>query len=629
MTVRTLRWLARLSWLAWLLLGLAACGERDVEGAGGAPRRAGEPGRATEPASGPPEAAAERGAPDAGPRPLAEPPGPEPRQERLRREWERYGDVVIEHSVADLPAGERGFARLLLEAAALVEELHLLQIHPSNIEWRDRIEREGTGLERGIFHRYQSPWCLDDPDPGCCALAAPPPREYGRGMWPAGLGRAEVEGLGRLINGRELLSPYTVVERREDGRLRAVPFAESADLGPRLARLAAKLREAAETAPHPSLKRFLRSRAEAFESKRPFPYDDSDLDWLRLEGAWEVTVGPYETYDCPFGRKALFQLWAGRVDAGLTGEIRRLTGDLAGLRAGLAALLGQETYAGRVPDPRFAPRAVDVWIAAGDARRERGAILAYHLPRRGRAADEGAGRSVVLANHGPLFAEANRDLASRMLPAEQAALAGPEAALANLASHELAHGLGLAPDARIVDAMGRPTTLGDALRGHAAWLEELKADALGRWLLAAGRGQGDPSGDVERSRQVAAVIQWLGLLRGPLSDVHGQMAAVQLGWHLEAGSVTWSVEAGRLSIDFDKMPDAVAALAAELLRTQLSGDHARARTLFERFLEPGPGGTPRARGTLDLVRAAVVERSAASEIRPPTPRYLVHDPGGA
>jgi hypothetical protein len=616
--------LARLAWLPGLVFGLAACGESAAErqppGRGGTRPGASRPAMEAD-AGGRPDAAIPA-EPDAGPGRDRSAAAEDPRQERLRREWERYGDVVIEHSLAGLPEAERGFAARLLEAAELVEEIHLLQVHPSNLEWRDRVEGEGTEQERRLFHRAQAPWCLHDPDPECCALHPAPPREYGRGLWPPGLDAAEVEGLRHLINGRELLSPFTAVVRGEDGRLRAVPFAASPVFGPRLAALAAKLREAAEAAPHPSMKRFLRSRADAFESKGTFPYDDSDLEWLRLEGPWEVTIGPYETYDCPHGIKALFQMWVGRVDEGRTAEIRKLVGDLAGLRTALAALLGQATYEGRLPDPRLAPRAVEVWIAAGDARRERGAVLAYHLPNRGRAAAEGRSRSVVLANHVPLFARGTGELASRMLPAAQAALAEPEAVLANLAAHELAHGLGLAPDARIVDLRGRPVTLEDALRGHAAWLEELKAEALGLWLPGPAGGPGGPEGAIARSRLVAAVVHWLGLVQGSLSDPHGQMAAVQLGWHLEAGSLVWSAEDGRLSLDFEKMPEAVSALAAEALGAQLTGDAGRARALFERFLEPGPHGRPKPRGVLAGVRDAAIGHAAAMDPIP-TPRYLV------
>ncbi|HUT78124.1 MAG TPA: hypothetical protein VM285_10580 [Polyangia bacterium] len=613
-------------WLGCLLLGSWACGDagRNSDQGKESPTRAEKATPRTAPV--PADAGADT---EARIPPVEAAPAPDPRQERLRREWERYADVVIEHSVADLPAGEREFARRLFEAAGLVEEIHLLQIHPSNVEWRDRIGREGTELERRLFHRYQAPWCLDDPDPGCSTLAPPPPREYGRGLWPADLGPGEVQGLARLINGRELRSPFTVVERGPNGRLRAVPFAASAELGPRMARLAAKLREAAKTAPHPSMKKFLRSRADAFESRSPFPYDASDDDWLRLQGEWEVTVGPYETYDCPHGVKALFQMWIGRVDPLLTAEIRRLYGDLQGLNAALAGLLGQDVYAGRGIDPRGPLRAVDVWIAAGDARRERGAILAYHLPNRGGAAAAGLARKVVLANHGPPFEAASRARAERMLDGDLAALLDARAGTADVAFHELAHGLGLDNEARILDPQGRATTVGAALRGHATLVEELKADALGMWLLGFAKGRGWVEEGRERVRYVAAVVHWLGLIQAPLSDVHGQMAAVQLGWHLKAGSLAWSTARGRLGIDFEKMPGVAQTLAAEVLRIQLAGDHAGARALVERFLEPVTGGPPTPRGLLSEVRTVAIERAADSGVPDPTLRYVVHDQDGA
>ena len=141
-----------------------------------------------------------------------------------------------------------------------------------------------------------------------------------------------------------------------------------------------KLEAAAGSAPAASLKKFLSSRAAAFTSLRPFPYDDSDFDWVSINGNWDVTVGPYETYKSPFQTKALFGMVIAREDGELTASLTALKREMQEMENALALLVGESIYKPRKLDKRISIRAVNVWAAFGDARHSRGAVLAYHLP---------------------------------------------------------------------------------------------------------------------------------------------------------------------------------------------------------------------------------------------------------
>ena len=128
---------------------------------------------------------------------------------------------------------------------------------------------------------------------------------------------------------------------------------------------------AAKTAPHPSLRKFLESRAAAFTSDDPYPYDDSDYDWIALQGDWEVTVGPYEVYKNPRQLKALFEMYIGREDKKLTADLVRFKENLQEMENSLGGLVGKDVYQSRKLDPRISLRVADIWMASGDGRRDR------------------------------------------------------------------------------------------------------------------------------------------------------------------------------------------------------------------------------------------------------------------
>ena len=119
-----------------------------------------------------------------------------------------------------------------------------------------------------------------------------------------------------------------MVRDKEPRGFSAIPFAGFDLFASRMRELSRVLTEAAKGAPAPTLKQFLISRASAFSSLNPFPYDDSDYDWIAQSGDWEVTLGPYETYRSPFQTKAMFEMVIAREDAGLTASLKALKRDM-------------------------------------------------------------------------------------------------------------------------------------------------------------------------------------------------------------------------------------------------------------------------------------------------------------
>jgi hypothetical protein len=530
---------------------------------------------------------------------------------------------LVSHTKADLTEGEKQMLDNLLRAAAFIEELHMLQIHPKNLEWRDDIFKSGTGIEKKIFTRYQSPFCAQTESVDCSALAAKPGREIGTVHWPTELADREFRSLSRQINGRELLSPFTVVARNESKGFDAIPYGRTEVFGSRMKEVAEALRAAAQTAPHKSLKTFLSSRAIAFESGSAFPYDASDYDWIGIKGDWEVTVGPYETDGNPRRLKALFTMFIGKKDEQTTGELVRLEDSLQDVESALSELVGVDIYQRRKGDPRVSIRAVDIWMACGHGRRGGSPDVTYQLPIRGKSVKDGLTKKVMMVNHAMAYEAVYQARAEVLLHKDQLGLVDIRSDIANMTSREIGRGMGSHPEIRIKSTEGKMLTVKEALKEHESLIDALKADVLGLWLLQFQKSKGWIDENQEKRRYTAAIVYAVGSLQNLTLDTNPQKDAVALGWFMDEGAVNWDAVEGRFEIDFKKMPIAVESLAKKLMVIQLTGDYDQAAQLVNRYIIKKGKSETAIRGALGNARAALLDKFNRAGIKSPSLRYEV------
>ena len=551
------------------------------------------------------------------------PAPPDPRHVLLQAEWEAYEDTVVTHDASVLEENERQMLTHLLAAAKVVEELYMLQRHPENLTWRDHLVANGADIEKKMFFRNQMPWCEDNPNLNCRAIADAPPKRIGLMHWPDGFAEKDIKSLSNEINGQELLSPFTIVRRNKAGGFLAVPYTRNALLGPKMKRLATLLRQAAEDAPDATLKTFLLSRADAFERSNAFPYDESDLDWIAIKGDWEVTVGPYEVYDNPFQTKALFEMFIGREEKVLSAELSKLKGRLQEMENTLAQLVGEAVYSPRQLEvEKIAIRAVDVWMASGDARNSRGATVAFHLPNRGEAVEKGLYKKVMLVNHSKAFESVAKARAELVLEPAQAAMVNFRDSITNVTFHELSHGFGAYHEMKIKDKEGRRTTVKEALRNYDSLMEELKADALGLMLSKYLYEKGELTEETLLKRYVCNLVHLLGLLQYPLDGTYPRMSAVQLGWFIDNKAVVWHEETKQLQLVTDKMSEAVESLTKLVSILQLTGDYKGTEKFYNKYIQKDESKIM-LKGVLQQVREAVVEQFKKAGIKSPSLRYEV------
>ena len=103
------------------------------------------------------------------------------------------------------------------------------------------------------------------------------------------------------------------------------------------------------------------------------------------------------------------------------------------------------------------------------------------------------------------------------------------------------------------------------------------------------------------------------------------MVAIQPGWYMDVGAITWDQAEGRFSVNFDKMPGAVESLAKTVATIQLTGDYAQARELVGTYIKKTGDEEYERKGTLARAREAMLARFKEAGITSPSLRYEVID----
>ena len=169
-------------------------------------------------------------------------------------------------------------------------------------------------------------------------------------------------------------------------------------------------------------------------------------------------------------------------------------------------------------------------------------------------------------------------VAKQLLRADQATKVTGAGYLQSTVMHEIAHGLGPTFARTSAGKISIREAIGPAFSG----LEEAKADVVGmyglKWLV--------DNGVLPKERLEEFYASYVGgmfrTVRFGVGEAHGQAEMMEFNYLSEQGAVQRD-SSGRYSIDYAKMPAAVAALAKELLEIEATGDRARAENWFKKY----------------------------------------------
>ena len=471
---------------------------------------------------------------------------------------ERYATFRLTADLGSLTENQQRMIPILIEAAQEMDEIFWQQAYGNRDSLLMTID--DAALRRLVEMNY-GPW--DRLDGDALLLPSVGPKRSGANFYPVDASRDELAAAleADTENARELGSLYTLVRRASGGELEALPYHEA--FAEPTARAAEHLRDAAQFATDPGLRRYLELRAEALMTD---DYRASDLAWMDMKSnTIDVVIGPIETYeDQLFGRKASHEAYVLIKDLVWSERLSRYTTLLPGLQRDLPV---PARYKREVPGRDSELNAYDVVYYAGEANT--GAkTIAINLPNDETVQLEKGTRRLQLKNAlQAKFDSILVPLAGMLIAEDQREHITFDAFFANVMFHEVAHGLGIK---NTVTGRG---TVREALQEHASAMEEGKADVLGLYMVTQLAEDGEWTDSDVRDNYVTFLASIFRSVRFGANDAHGRANMVQLSFLQERGAFTRDSENGVYRVDFDRMREAMAALSEVILTLQGDGDY--------------------------------------------------------
>ena len=505
-----------------------------------------------------------------------------PGEEVMKMETQAYLDaqlsklapVEIACPVEGLSEGDREALKKLVAAAAVMDELFLEQVYARNGEIRSALEASTDPVSKKALRFFIINFGPFDRINHHHPFIGHRVKPEGANYYPEDMSKSEF--LDHIKANPEdeaaFTSNFTLI-RRKEGKLTAIPYSEA--YGIQLEKAAALMTEAAGLTTNPSLKKFLISRAAAFNSN---DYRQSDMDWMDLsDHDLEVVIGPYEVYeDSMFGYKAAFESFITRVDREESAKLARISKYTEELEKHLPI---EDQYK-NFTRGKSSPIIVANEIYTGGDTKAGVQTTAFNLPNDEYVREKKGSKKVMLKN----IARAKFDgcwipIVQEVLGREDLKKVSFDAYFNHVLLHEISHGLG--PGSIEVD--GRKTTVNRELKELYSTIEETKADILGLWNLVYLVEKGEFSGELEGkvfSTYLGGIFR---SVRFGIGEAHGGANAIQLNYILEKGGFAFDEQETRYTVVADKMLDAVKQLSHEVLMIQARGDYAAAKAFMEKY----------------------------------------------
>lgn len=489
----------------------------------------------------------------------------------------KFAPTEIGVEDAKIPEKHRGVIKKLVEAAVILDELFLLQVDSRNKTWRGKIAGD-SGLETtlAVFDIMYGPWNrLDHNKPFWGNVEKPKGVNY----YPQDITKEEVEQwIADHPGQKEVFTGYfTRIERDGDG-LKAVPYAEAyKDYLEPAARL---LDEAAGLAEDTRLKKYLKSRAAAFLSNE---YRQSDMDWMDLgDGDIEVVIGPYEVYeDELFGYKAAFEAFITIRDPIDSAQLEKIKSYIPDMEKFLPIPDEHKNLERGSESPISV---VDVLFTAGDARAGV-QTLAFNLPNDEVVREKKGSKKVMLKNvANAKYEQILVPIARRLIDDEQVENVSFKAFFNHTLVHEIAHGLG--PGNITIEKDGRKveTSVNAELKELYPVIEEAKADTLGMYFNYMLIDKGMHTAEFMQSVYASFLGGFFRSVRFGANEAHGRANLIQFNYLTGKGAIVRG-DNGKYTYVEDRMPEAVKALAHDLLMIEAQGDYDGAKAFVEKYGE--------------------------------------------
>lgn len=497
----------------------------------------------------------------------------------LKEKIAKFVPTELDYDSSTLDEREKVVVEKLYLASKIMDEIFLEQVYSKNDEIKAQLLKENTEvskLQLELFNIMFGPFDrLEHDAPFIDSLKKP----LGANFYPEDMTKEEFENWIKANPGDEkpFTSEFTVI-RRENGKLAAIPYSEY--WKDKLTEASKLLKEAAEFADNPTLKKYLNSRADAFLSN---DYYQSDMDWMDLKDhKIEIVIGPYEVYeDGMFNYKASFESFLTIKDQE---ESKKLDVFKQYLRDMEIHLPIPDQYKNFERGSESPLAVVNEIFTAGDTKAGV-QTLAFNLPNDERVRKVKGSKKVMLKN----VAHAKYDkllipITEIVLDPDQMKYVTFNSFFTHSLMHEMSHGIG--PGFIKVD--GRDTEVRKELKETYATLEECKADILGMYnnVFMVDKGV-FPKTFVEET-YVTFLAGTFRSVRFGINEAHGGGNAIIYNFLLEKGGYEYNPETQKVKVNFEKIGPALEELANVVLMIQAKGDYQGAKDLIAKYAVNSP-----------------------------------------
>jgi hypothetical protein len=482
----------------------------------------------------------------------------------------RWKPVEMPYHADTLSAQERQEVEKLVAASRALESIYWQQSDPEALELYNTTK--DANLKRLLFINGGRFDLIDGNQP----FVGTAPIPAGRNLYPQGLASAQIESYVKAHPAEKdaIYSPYTVLRwqgGKPGAKLEAIPYHVAFQKW--LEPAAKALREAAELSDDKDFAQFLRMRADSLLSDN---YYASDLKWLDLKNPKiDVIFAPYETYlDDVLGVKTSYGAAILIRDEPESAKLALYQKYVPDIQDALPLAAADRPSKRGQPTPM---EVMDAPLRTGDLLHGYQAV-ADNLPNDPRIHDAKGTKKIFFKNF--MDARVNNvilPLAKYLMPESQAAQASGEGYLAGTVLHEISHGLGPAYSR----VNGKQVPITEAIGPVYSPLEEAKADVVGMYGLAWLMEHGALPKDRAQEYYSSYLAGILRSVRYGVAEAHGRAEMMEFNYLVEQKAV--NRVAGKYSVDFAKMPAAIASLSKQLLTIEATGDRAGAEAWFNRY----------------------------------------------
>jgi len=499
--------------------------------------------------------------------------------EMIKEQIAKFSPTELKYDASILDERQKIVVEKLYHAAKKMDEIFLDQVYSKNNQIRDELksgDSEEHKLKLELFTIMFGPFNrLEDDEPFIGTEEKP----LGANYYPEDMTKEEFEQWikDNPEDEKAFTSEFTVI-RRDGDKLIAIPYSEF--YKDKLTEAADFLKEAAEYADNPTLKKYLETRADAFLSN---DYFESDMAWMDLKDhAIEVVIGPYEVYeDGMFNFKAAFECFLTLKDPVESKKLDVFKSYLREMEIHLPIPDEHKNFDRGSESPLAV---VNEIFTAGDTKAGIQTI-AFNLPNDERVRTAKGSKKVMLKNvQEAKYHNILAPIAKVVLDPEQLQYVTFDAFFNHTLMHEMSHGIGPG----FIKIGGRDTEVKKELKETYSTLEECKADILGMYNNIFMIEKGVFPESFENETWVTFLAGTFRSVRFGINEAHGGGNAIIYNYLLEKGAYEYNEETQKVKVNFEKIGPALKELANLVLMIQARGDYQGAKDLIAKYVVNSP-----------------------------------------